>query len=184
MPLGKTAGMGEVLVITGPPGAGKSTIAEQVVDTFDPGVLMEGDAFFRFLRKGATDPWKPEADTQNTVVTAAAAAAVGAFAIGPATIVYEGVLGPWFLPTFFGLSGLASISYAVLLPPIDEVIGRIGDRAGHDFADADAARRMHDQFSAAGIEARHLFANPADEQAETVEAIVAAHRDGTIDITA
>lgn len=171
-------------MITGPPGAGKSTIAERVVDTFDPGVLMEGDAFFRFLRKGAVDPWKPEADTQNTVVTAAAAAAVGAFAIGPATIVYEGVLGPWFLPTFFGLSGLASISYAVLLPPADGIVARVGDRTGHDFADADAARRMHDQFRAAGIEARHVFPNPDGEQAETAEAIVAAHRDGTIDIRA
>lgn len=171
-------------MITGPPGAGKSTIAERVVDTFDPGVLMEGDAFFRFLRKGAVDPWKPEADAQNTVVTAAAAAAVGAFAIGPATVVYEGVLGPWFLPTFFGLSGLTSVSYAVLLPPPDAIVGRVGGRTGHDFADADAARRMHDQFSAAGIEARHVFPNPDGEQAETAEAIVAAHRDGTIDIRA
>jgi cytidylate kinase len=38
-----------LLVITGPPGAGKSTVARVVAHRFEPSVLVEGDAFFAFF---------------------------------------------------------------------------------------------------------------------------------------
>lgn len=44
----------------GPPGAGKSTVARAVSATFEPSVLVEGDAFFGFLDQGAIEPWLPE----------------------------------------------------------------------------------------------------------------------------
>ena len=67
--------VGQVLVISGPPGAGKSTVGELVVDAFDPGMLVEGDAFFHVLRRGAIAPWLPESAEQNELITAATAAA-------------------------------------------------------------------------------------------------------------
>jgi hypothetical protein len=45
-------------------------------------------------------PWLPEANEQNAVVTQAAAAAAGRYAAGGFTTVYDGMVGPWFLPTF------------------------------------------------------------------------------------
>jgi len=48
-----------LLVITGPPGAGKSTVARLVAGAFSPRVLVEGDAFFAFLDQGAIAPWLP-----------------------------------------------------------------------------------------------------------------------------
>jgi adenylylsulfate kinase-like enzyme len=42
-----------LLVITGPPGAGKSTVAALVAKRSTPSVLVDGDAFFAFLDQGA-----------------------------------------------------------------------------------------------------------------------------------
>ena len=89
--------MGFLLVVTGPPGAGKSTVARILADAFDPSVLVQGDAFFAFLARGAIEPWLPESGPQNEVVVRAAAAATGRFVAGGYATVYDGVLGPWFI---------------------------------------------------------------------------------------
>ncbi|QYG93095.1 ATP-binding protein [Iamia sp. SCSIO 61187] len=172
--------MGDLLVVSGPPGAGKTALAAAIADRWDPSVLIEGDAFFGFLRRGAIAPWRPEADAQNAVVAAATGAAAGRFAAGPAMVVYDGVVGPWFLPTFLGHAGLVSCSYAVVLPPLEQCLHGIRTRVGHGFTDEGAARHMHAQFAGAAIEARHLFANPPGAFEQTVEAIVAAHAAGTL----
>lgn len=74
--------MGSPLVLTGPPGAGKSTVARVLADGATRSVLIEGDVFFGFLVSGAIEPWLPDSDEQNTVVTEAAAGAAGSFARG------------------------------------------------------------------------------------------------------
>lgn len=69
--------MAELVVVTGPPGAGKSTVAALLADRLEPSALVTGDTFFGFLSRGATAPWMPEAHAQNQVVIEAAAAATG-----------------------------------------------------------------------------------------------------------
>jgi adenylate kinase family enzyme len=71
---------GEPIVITGPPGAGKSTLSASLADLYEPSALVEGDAFFAFLRRGYIEPWKPASHEQNTAVVEAAAAATGRLA--------------------------------------------------------------------------------------------------------
>ncbi len=93
-------------MVTGPPGAGKSTVAQVLADQLERSVLVEGDAFFRFVRSGAIDPWLPGSDAQNLVVTRAVAAAAGRFSKGGFDTVYDGVVGPWFLATFAAATGL------------------------------------------------------------------------------
>lgn len=68
--------MSTLLVIAGPPGAGKSTVSAIVSSRLSPSVLIRGDTFFRFLDQGAQEPWRPEAKDQNhTVIRASGAAA-------------------------------------------------------------------------------------------------------------
>ena len=146
-----------LLVVTGPPGAGKSTVARLVSERLETSVLVEGDAFFAFLDQGAIAPWLPEADAQNEVVVRAAAAASGRFATGYPTV-YEGVIGPWFLPVFAQATGLGALHYAVLFPDAEVCVERVATRLGHGFSDEEATRHMHAEFarSCGDLDGRHL----------------------------
>jgi energy-coupling factor transporter ATP-binding protein EcfA2 len=161
--------MGMLLVVTGPPGAGKSTVARVVAGRFDPSALIEGDAFFAFLDQGAIPPWLPESNAQNDVVTRAAAAATGQYALGGLATVYEGVVGPWFLPTFLEATGLDSLHYAVLFPTVDVCLERVATRSGHGFSDEPATRKMHAEFERAAIAPRHLLRGAGDAEATATE---------------
>jgi cytidylate kinase len=143
--------MASLLIVTGPPGAGKSTVAALIADSTPRSVLVPGDAFFGFLANGAIDPWLPESHEQNTVVTRAAGKAVGEFVAGGFSVVYDGVIGPWFLDTFITTAGLTEVDYAALLPTAEVCQRRVATRVGHGFTDLAATASMHRQFS----EARH-----------------------------
>lgn len=47
----------ELIVVTGPPGAGKSTVAGILARRFDLSALVAGDAFFAMVDRGYIDPW-------------------------------------------------------------------------------------------------------------------------------
>jgi predicted ABC-type ATPase len=147
-----------LLVVTGPPGVGKSTVAALVADRLPRSVLVEGDAFFAFVRQGAIEPWLPESHGQNQVVIEAAAVATGRFARDYPTV-YDGVVGPWFLDAFLAGTGLDTLDYAVLLPDVDVCVERVLTRVGHGFQDETAARKMHHEFADAVVAARHVVVN-------------------------
>lgn len=155
--------MGELIIVTGPPGAGKSTVATVLVERFDRSVLIEGDAFFGFLRRGLEPPWLPEAREQNEAVTRAAAAATGWFVASGYAAVYDGVVGPWFLPTFTAAAGLGRLHYVVLLPSVERCVERVSTRTGHGFTDEGATRKMHREFADADVDRRHVFSDPMDD---------------------
>jgi cytidylate kinase len=160
------------LVITGPPGAGKSTVAAVLAGQSDPSVLIQGDAFFGFLNRGATAPWLPASHAQNDVVVRAAAAAAGRFAM-TYTTVYDGVIGPWFLPTFAREASLDSLQCVMLLPSVKHCVERVVTRAGHGFADVPATRKMHDEFSRASIAERHVIHDPHGSAEAVASEVVA-----------
>jgi cytidylate kinase len=151
-----------LLIITGPPGAGKSTVAGLLADRFEPSALVQGDAFFGFVARGYIDPWLPESHEQNTVVTEATARATSAFTRGGFTTVFDGMVGPWFLPTFLGIADVDAVHYAVLLPSVETCVARVLGRTDHGFREETVTRDMHASFSVSQIDPRSVIdAEPA-----------------------
>ena len=123
--------MGRLLLITGPPGAGKSTVARIVADRAKRSVLVSGDTFFGFLARGAIQPWLAESNEQNEIVTRAAASAASTYAASGYSTVYDGVVGPWFLPVFLSATTLEQLDYVILLPDVESCVRRVETRRGH-----------------------------------------------------
>jgi gluconate kinase len=173
--------MASLLLVTGPPGAGKSTVSRAIAEASPHSVFVEGDAFFRFLATGSIAPWLPAADQQNQIVTRAAASAAGQYALGGYFTVYDGIVGPWFLPAFASASGLEELDYVVLMPPVATCIERVDTRRNHGFRDQAATRHMHREFASAEIERRHVLDTPATgEVEEVVSAILSAIEAGSL----
>jgi len=166
--------MASLLIVTGPPGAGKSTVAAILADRVEPSVLVAGDDVFAFLARGAIPPWRPESAAQNEVVTQAAGAAAGRFAAGGLATVYDGVVGPWFLPTFVAATGLDRLDYVILLPSVERCLERVATRVGHGFSDEAATRKMHAEFADADVDPRFVLLDPPDTPDAVADAIDAA----------
>ena len=164
--------MSELLIITGPPGSGKSTVSRLVAEHFDRCALVDGDAFFRFVVRGYIDPWLPESHGQNVVVTEAAARATGQFPRGGYLTIYDGMVGPWFLPTFLEYSDLPSVHYAVLMPPLDVCLTRVLGREGHGFRDEQATRHMYAGFADVQIDDRHVVADVQDAPSDVAREVL------------
>jgi AAA domain-containing protein len=169
--------MGELIVVTGPPGAGKSAVSSLVADSFGSSVLIPADWFFGLWHRGAIDPWLPQALPQTGVASGAAAAATGAFARADCQVVYDGFIAPQHLPGFAAAAGLSVLHYAVLLPPVATCVDRVASRTGHGFTSADATRSMHRDFTQTALAARHLFtdaeATPTDVCRQILERLAA-----------
>ena len=169
-----------LIVVAGPPGAGKSTVAAVLADGFASSALVAGDAFFAFIRQGYVLPWLDEAARQNDAILAAAAVATGRLVTGGYPVVYDGVIGPWSLPAFLAATGLSELHYAVLLPSVDCCVARVENRVGHGFADLAATRQVHRMFADAQIPARHLITDDAADPVSIAARIRAGMADGTL----
>lgn len=174
------AAVDALLVVSGPPGAGKSTVGTLLADRMTPSALVEGDAFFRFLRNGVIEPWRVEARTQNEAIMQIQAMAASRYRSAGYQTVYDGVVGPWFLDTFTAVAGW--FDYVVLLPPIETCLDRLCTRLGHEFDDATATRSLHDQFvdTCVGDLQAHVFDSSVGSPEELANRITTARLAGRI----
>lgn len=140
--------LGDVLVVSGPPAAGKTTLATVLAQRRSPSVHLRADDFWGFIERGYADPWLPAAHEQNVVVVEAACTSAGIFARGGYRVILDACLGPWFVPDLVSLVGSGvAVDYLLLMPPLASVLGQLAARTDHGFTSEDAARHMYREFA-------------------------------------
>jgi cytidylate kinase len=151
---------GEVIILTGPPGAGKTTVAELLATSASgPAVHLTTDLFYRSIRTGFVLPFLPQAQRQNEVVIEAVTGTVATFARGGYDVVADGIVGPWFLPPFRAVCERdhLALSYVVLRPDLDTTLSRAKQRAGHELKDVGAITGLHGAFTQLGSLEAHAI---------------------------
>lgn len=120
-----------ILILSGPPGAGKTTVARRLAETSPTSAVhLHTDDFFTAIKTGFIAPWLPESAPQNATVSRVIAAAAVAYAQGGYAVYVDGVVGPWFLDLYRKAAADAGVGldYLVLRATREAVTARARDR--------------------------------------------------------
>lgn len=168
---------GEVLILTGSPGSGKTTTAAALANELGaPKVHLHTDDFWHFIKNGAIPPYLPDAHQQNGIVIDILARAAAGYAKGGYFVIVDGIVGPWFLAPFQALS--VPLHYIVLRPPLDVAIARCRERGGDTLSDPEPITALHRQLSNLGELQRHVLPTDGLAPRDTLRAVIEAVQGG------
>lgn len=145
--------MPSLTIVSGSPGAGKTTISRELAKRAPRGVNIESDEYY-YVIVDLIAPSTPEAREQNDTVITAVTRAARAYFEGGYDVVVDGVIGPWYLPLFVRELGGADFDYIVLRTTLDNALERVAERNAPEMDKI--VRKMHAAFADLGPHEHHV----------------------------